>query len=58
MAIPKTDNELLVELEAIGRAQLEQQVVMVNTLDWILVTLFAIIGMIVVHLFFLGKGDH
>lgn len=58
MAIPKTDNELLVELEAIARAQLEQQVVMVNTMDWLLVTSFAIIGILVVHMMFLGKGDH
>lgn len=58
MAVPKTDNELLVELEAIGRAQLEQQVVMVNTLDWLLVTSFAIIGILIIHMVFLGKGDH
>lgn len=58
MTVPKTDNELLVELEAIGRAQLEQQIVMVNTLDWLFASMFVIIGLLIIHLFFLGKGDN
>lgn len=56
MTTPKTDNELLSELVELQRATLEQQIIIVNSLDWIFASMFAVIGLLIVHLFFLAKG--
>lgn len=57
MAVPKTDNELLTEILAISQSQLDYQIIISNSLDWIYTGLFGIIGLLIIHLFFLGKGD-
>lgn len=58
LAVPKTDNELLTELLATQQSQLEQHIIIVNSLDWLFTGMFGIIGLLIIHLFFLGKGDH
>lgn len=57
MAVPKTDNELLAEILATSQSQLEYQIIISNTLDWLFTGMFALIGLLIIHLFFLGKGD-
>lgn len=57
MAVPKTDNELLAEILATSQSQLEYQIIISNSLDWLFTGMFALIGLLIIHLFFLGKGD-
>lgn len=57
MAVPKTEQQLLEEILATSQTQLEYQIIISNSLDWLFTSVFAVIGLLIVHLFFLGKGD-